>query len=117
MTISQYKKASALIAETIESLGSSPRKAYGIQLPPTPLQVREPDSDTAFQNRAGSEVIIQEIANPNNPNPKFRSLRPGTMTATLSTGERLDLADCRFDPGQFSDLLALIRLAEAAKMA
>lgn len=119
MTLKQYQKLAKAIANKIIELGGDPRSARHLKLVDKTIHVavRDPKkyADHPVTMNAGDHnglVSFDEISNPNNPNWKFKTLKPGSISAYDSVkGENVDLTEYRFDSRQFHYLLNAIGIA------
>lgn len=123
MTLKQYQKLAKAIADKIIELGGDPRSARHLKLvdKTAVVAVRDPKkyADHPVTMNAGDYnryVSFDEISNPNNPNWKFKTLKPGSISAYESaTCENVDLTEYRFDTRQFHELLNAISMAVIVK--
>ena len=112
MTIKQYQKFAAAIAKTIDSIGGDPCKARHLKFSTTfEVGARDPKlrKEKPTDMTSGDEnavLVFDTISNPNNPNPKFRTLKPGSVSLYNSeTKQNVDASDYHFDSAQFADLI------------
>ena len=112
MTIKQYQTLAKTIATKIESLGGNPRTIRKLKLNGgTSILVRNPKlyGDKPLTCRACESndiLMFDTISNPNNPNYKFKTLKPGSMSVYNSeTHVNVDITDYNFDSSQFSSLI------------
>ena len=123
MTLKQYQKLAKAIADKIIELGGDPRSTRHLKLvgKPVDVAVRDPKkyADHPVTMDAGDHngwVSFDELSNPNNPNWKFKTIKPGSISAYDSAkGENVDLTEYRFDTHQFHDLLNAISMATVVK--
>lgn len=116
MTIKQYQKLSKTIATKIETdLGGSPNHVRHIAFGGgVTICARDPkkyaDTPTTFESgESNVSIEFDTLSNPNNPNYKFRTLKPGSISAFNSgTNKNVDLTEYNFDTAQFKELLELI---------
>lgn len=114
MTIKQYQKIASTIANKITNLGGNPLKVqYLKSISIFEVGARDPkDKNRALTIESGDENAIikfNRISNPNNPNPKFRTLKPGSMSLfNTETKINIDPSDYHFDSAQFADLMDAI---------
>ena len=58
----------------------------------------------------GEIIKFNSISNPNNPNARFKTLKPGSISLyDKETGINVDASDFNFDSSQFADLLDAIQ--------
>ena len=123
MTLKQYQRLAKAIADKIIELGGDPRSARRLKLVDKTVDaaVRNPkkyaDHPVTMDACDHNELIsFDEISNPNNPNWKFKTLKPGSISAYNSVkGENVDLTEYRFDTCQFHYLLNAIGMATVVK--
>ena len=115
MTIKQYQKLAAAVAKTIEDLGGDVNRVRNLKFPtPFEVGVRNPsiakDKPVTIESGDGNAIIaFDTISNPNNPNAKFRTLKPGSMSLFNSeTRQNVDASDFNYDSAQFADLISAI---------
>ena len=116
MTLKQYKKLAKTIAEKITNdLGGNPMRVRNLQFDGgVTVCARDPkkyhDEPTSLKSGNGNTVIeFDTLSNPNNPNYKFCTLKPGSISAyNTSTHVNVDLTDYRFDTTQFKELIETI---------
>jgi hypothetical protein len=115
MTIKQYQKLAQVIAKKIETLDGSIDKVRYLKAKVTTFEIgaRDPKKDDRLSIEAGdSNVVIKfnSISNPNNPNARFRTLKPGSISLyDKDTDTNVDASDFNFDSSQFADLLDAIQ--------
>lgn len=117
MTIKQYQTVAKTIASKIEELGGNPLKTKYLKLPTSlSINIRDPkkyaNTPTTFESgESNAKIEFDTISNPNNPNYKYRTLKPGSMSFYNSqTHVNVDITDFNFDSAQFADLIELIKL-------
>lgn len=115
MTIKQYQTLAKTIADKIIELGGSPQTVRCLSFPGgATAYVRDPKTykarpTTCRSGDSNCTLEFDSISNPNNPNYKFRTLKPGSMSAYNSaTHTNVDITEYNFDTTQFADLVALI---------
>lgn len=115
MTIKQYQKVAANIAKTIESLGGDPNQVRSLKFASKfEVGARNPKlyKENPVTMTSGDEnvvIVFDTISNPNNPNCKFRTLKPGSISLFNSeTRQNVDASDFNFDSAQFADLMDAI---------
>ena len=115
MTIKQYQKLATIVAKTIESIGGDANKVRNLKSSiPFKISVRNPnlakDKPITIKSGDGNAIIeFDTISNPNNPNAKFRTLKPGSMSLFNSeTRQNVDASDFNYDSAQFADLICAI---------
>ena len=115
MTIKQYQKLAQIIAKKIESLDGSVDKVRYLKAQTITFEIgaRDPKKSDNLSIEAGdSNAIIKfnSISNPNNPNSRFKTLKPGSISLyDKETGINVDASDFNFDSSQFADLLDAIQ--------
>jgi hypothetical protein len=115
MTIKQYQKLAQIIAKKIESLDGSVDKVRYLKTQTITFEIgaRDPKKSDNLSIEAGdSNAIIKfnSISNPNNPNARFKTLKPGSISLyDKETGINVDASDFNFDSSQFADLLDAIQ--------
>ena len=115
MTIKQYQKLAQIIAKKIESLDGSVDKVRYLKAQTLTFEIgtRDPKKSDSLSIEAGdSNAIIKfnSISNPNNPNARFRTLKPGSISLSdKETGMNVDASDFNFDSSQCADLLDAIQ--------
>lgn len=114
MTIKQYQKIAAIIAKKITNLGGDPLRVRNLKATSIfEVGARNPkNKERQLTMESGDEnavITFNRISNPNNPNPNFRTLKPGSMSLyNTETRVNIDPSDYRFDSAQFSDLVLAI---------
>ena len=115
MTIKQYQKLAKTIADKITELSGDPNYARNIECSTEVIiTVRDPkkygDAPVGMTSGNGNTTLsFNTLSNPNNPNYKYKTLKPGSMSAYNSqTGVNVDITDYNFDSAQFSSLLNAI---------
>ena len=115
MTLKQYQTLAKTIANKIESLGGNPQKVRHLKAPINYyVDVRDPkmygDKPCSYESgKSNVEVKFDIVSNPNNPNYKFKTLKPGSMSFYSSeTQTNVDISDFNFDSTQFADLVEII---------
>ena len=116
MTIKQYQKLAKVVASQIENLGGNPRTARILKYEGgVTVDVRDPktykDRPVTFESGDSNlDIEFDTISNPNNPNYKFKTLKPGSMSVYNSkTDVNHDITEYNFDSSQFMLLIDLIR--------
>ena len=118
MTIKQYKKIAATIANKIIELGGDPAKVRHLKSISTfEVGARDPknkDRQLTFESGDENMVIYFDcISNPNNPNYKFKTLKPGSISLYDSKNDvNVDPTEYNFDSAQFADLMDAIGTAQ-----
>ena len=115
MTIKQYQNVAKAIATKIEELGGNPNHVRHLHINgATSIKIRDPkqynNQPTSITSGDGNVVIeFDTLSNPNNPNYKFRTLKPGSMSVYNSeTGINVDITEYNFDSAQFADFIDAI---------
>ena len=115
MTLKQYKTLAKAIASKITYLGGNPQRVRHLKAPVNYfINTRDPkaynDKPCSYvSGESNVEVKFDMISNPNNPNYKFKTLKPGSMSAYSSeTKTNVDITDFNFDSAQFADLIEII---------
>lgn len=117
MTIKQYQKLAATIANKIIELGGNPRNVRHLTTTTSYICVVEARDPKQYANvpcsyESGNhnvEIKFNIISNPNNPNYKYRTLKPGSMSMYDSKSNvNVDITDYNFDSVQFSNLICYI---------
>lgn len=115
MTINQYKKLASTIAKRIADLEGDPNRVKYLKCKHSMFEIgaRNPkDRSVQLTINSGDEncvITFNSVSNPNNPNYKFRTLKPGSIS--LYNGEthtNVDATEYNFDSAQFSDLIMAI---------
>ena len=116
MTIKQYQKLAQIIATQIENLGGNPRTTRTLKYEGgVTIDARNPktykDRPVTFESGDSNfDLEFDTISNPNNPNYKFKTLKPGSMSVYDSkTDVNHDITEYNFDTAQFMTLAELIR--------
>lgn len=116
MTIKQYQTLAKTIASKIKELGGNPQRVRSLEFPDgMTVSVRDPkqcvDNPTTFKSGESNATIkFDTISNPNNPNYKFRTLKPGSMSFYNSqTNVNVDITKYNFDTAQFAVLLEMLK--------
>lgn len=116
MTIKQYQTVAKTIASKIEELGGNPQRVRSLRLNGgMTIHVRDPkkyaDAPTTFESgKSNAAIEFDTISNPNNPNYKFKTLKPGSMSLYNSqTHVNADIAEYNFDTAQFAGLLEMLK--------
>ena len=116
MTIKQYQTVAKTIASKIEELGGNPARVRNLRFPGgVTICTRDPkkyaDNPTTFESGERNATIqFATISNPNNPNCKFRTLKPGSMSFYNSqTNVNVDISDYNFDTAQFAFLIEMLK--------
>ena len=115
MTIKQYQKLAQIIAKKIESLDGSIDKVRYLKSKHMTFDIgaRDPKKSSGLSIKAGDSnaiITFNSISNPNNPNARFRTLKPGSISLYNSeTGTNVDASDFNFDSYQFADLIDVIK--------
>lgn len=116
MTIKQYQTVAKTIASKIEELGGNPARVRNLRFPGgVTICTRDPkkyaDNPTTFESGESNAAIeFDTISNPNNPNYKFRTLKPGSMSFyNLQTNVNVDISDYNFDTAQFAFLIEMLK--------
>lgn len=119
MTIKQYQTVAKTIASKIEELGGNPARVRNLRFNGgVTIHVRDPkkyaDNPTTFESGESNATIeFDIISNPNNPNYKFRTLKPGSMSLYNSqTNVNADISEYNFDTYQFAYLIAMIKKSD-----
>jgi len=118
MTIKQYKKIAATIANRIIELGGDPAKVRNLKAISTfEVGARDPkNKDRRLTLESGDEnmvIYFDCISNPNNPNYKFKTLKPGSISLYDSKNDvNVDPTEYNFDSAQFADLMDAIRTSQ-----
>ena len=113
MTIKQYQTVAKAIASKIEELGGNPYFVHHLHANDVvSIKVRDPKQyiPTSISSGDGNAVVeFDTLSNPNNPNYKFNTLKPGSMSAYNSTNNvNVDITNYNFDSAQFADLIDAI---------
>lgn len=116
MTIKQYQTLAKTIASKIEKLGGNPRTVRNLHIIGTggTIFARDPkkynDKPCSYvSGETNVTIAFDTISNPNNPNYKFRTLKPGSISFYDSkTNVNADLSDYNFDTAQFADMIEYI---------
>lgn len=115
MTIKQYQTVAKTIANKINDLGGNPANVRNLKFPSKfTIGARNPKMykgmPCTFESGDGNvEISFDAISNPNNPNYKFRTLKPGSMSAYDSEANvNVDLSEFNYDSAQFADLIDAI---------
>lgn len=115
MTIKQYQKLAATIANIIIKNNEDVNKVKHLKSSfAYEMHVRNPklnkDKPINFVSRNSNDIIrFDTISNPNNPNCRYRTLKPGSISFYDSSANvNIDLSNYNFDSAQFSDLIYLI---------
>lgn len=115
MTIKQYQTLAKAIANRIIELGGNPRRVKHLGLDSSiALPVRDPhmysDASSSYESGISNAIVeCDRLSNPNNPNYKFRTLKPGSMSAYNSKSHvNVDLSDYNFDSAQFAKLVSIV---------
>ena len=116
MTIKQYQTVAKTIASKIEELGGNPQRVRSLRFNGgVTICARDPkkyaDAPTTFESGESNAAIeFDTISNPNNPNYKFKTLKPGSMSLYNSqTHVNVDIAEYNFDTAQFAELLEMLK--------
>lgn len=116
MTIKQYQTVAKTIASKIEELGGNPQRVRNLRFDGgVTVCARDPkkygDTPTTFESGESNAAIeFDTISNPNNPNYKFRTLKPGSMSLYNSqTHANADITEYNFDTAQFAELLEMLK--------
>ena len=111
MTIKQFQTLAKAVASKIEELGGDPNYTRHLNFcGGVTIDARDPkqydDAPTTYESGSSNTAIeFDTISNPNNPNYKFRTLKPGSMSFYNSrTGVNVDITDYNFDSCQFAAL-------------
>jgi len=115
MTIKQYQTLAKTIASKIEALGGNVNRTRNLKFEGgVTIGARDPKNynDVPVTFKSGESNVALEfdtISNPNNPNWKFRTLKPGSISAYNSkTNANVDLTEYNFDSSQFAELIGLV---------
>lgn len=115
MTIKQYQTLAKTIANKIISLNENPHVVRYLRFPGgVTVCLRDPKAYdvapvTCKSGDSNCALEFDTISNPNNPNYKFRTLKPGSMSVYNSTAHRnVDITEYNFDTAQFADLISLV---------
>jgi hypothetical protein len=115
MTINQYKKLASTIAKRIIALEGNPDRVKYLKCKQSTFEVgaRNPkDKSVQLTINSGDEncvITFNSVSNPNNPNYKFRTLKPGSISLyDNETHINVDATEYNFDSAQFSDLIMAI---------
>ena len=115
MTIRQYQTLAKAVADKIIELGGDPQRVRNLRNDTLQtLQARDAkkygDEPCSYASGSSNATVeFDTISNPNNPNYKFRTLKPGSMSAYSSLAHvNVDLAEYNFDSAQFAKLLDAI---------
>ena len=118
MTIKQYQTVAKTIASKIEELGGDPARVRNLRLingGDATINARDPkkyaDNPTTFESGESNATIeFDTISNPNNPNYKFKTLKPGSMSLYNSqTNVNVDISEYNFDTAQFAILIEMLK--------
>lgn len=118
MTIKQYQTIAKTIASKIEELGGNPTKVRNLRLingKDAAIAVRDPrmyviKSTTLEHGSNNTTIEFDTVSNPNNPNYKFRTLKPGSMSFYNSqTNMNADITEYNFDTFQFAALIEILK--------
>lgn len=116
MTIKQYQTLAKTIASKIIGLNGNPHIVRYLRFPGgVTICARDPksykDDPVTFESGDSNCTIeFDTISNPNNPNYKFRTLKPGSMSAYNSaTHTNVDITEYNFDTTQFAELIGLVK--------
>ena len=121
MTIKQYQALAKTIASKIEELGGNPIRVRNLRLingGDVVINARDPKkyvvNPTTFKSGESNAILeFDTISNPNNPNYKFRTLKPGSMSLYNSqTNVNVDISEYNFDTYQFAYLIAMIKKSD-----
>lgn len=117
MTINQYKKLASTIAKRIIELEGNPNRVKYLKCKHSLFEVgaRNPkDKSVQLTINSGDEnfmITFNSVSNPNNPNYKFRTLKPGSISLYNSeTHTNVDATEYNFDSFQFSNLITIIEM-------
>ena len=115
MTIRQYQTLAKAVADKIISLSGDPLRVRNLKNDALQtLQARDAkkygDEPCSYESGSSNATIeFDTISNPNNPNYKFRTLKPGSMSAYNSQAHlNVDITEYNFDSAQFAKLLDAI---------
>ena len=116
MTIKQYQTVAKTIASKIEELGGNPQRVRNLRFNGgVTICARDPkkygDAPTTCRSGDSNAAIeFDTISNPNNPNYKFRTLKPGSMSLYNSqTHVNVDITEYNFDTAQFAEILEMLK--------
>lgn len=114
MTINQYQRLSKTIADKIIELGGDPNHIRHLNANvAAKIDVRDPSKDSELSITSGESnetITFDVLSNPNNPNYKFRTLKPGSISAFDSIYQvNVDLAKYNFDSAQFKNLIEVVK--------
>ena len=115
MTIRQYQTLAKAVADKIIELGGDPQRVRNLKNGTLQtLQARDAkkygDEPCSYASGSSNATVeFDTMSNPNNPNYKFRTLKPGSMSAYSSLAHvNVDLAEYNFDSAQFAKLLSAV---------
>lgn len=115
MTIKQYQTIAKTVASKINELGGNPQRVRSLEFPDgVTINIRDPkqydDVPTTYTSGDSNAVVeFDTISNPNNPNYKFRTLKPGSMSFYNSkTKVNVDISEYNFDSTQFAKLVEML---------
>ena len=114
MTINQYQRLSKAIADRIIELGGNPHHVRHLTCNNTiKCEARDPHSEDELSITSGetnATLTFDVLSNPNNPNYKFRTLKPGSISAFDSIYQvNVDATKYNFDSAQFKKLIDVVK--------
>lgn len=116
MTIKQFQTLAKTVASKIEELGGDPKRARNLGFSGgVTIDARDPKQydaapTTCESGSSNTAIEFDTISNPNNPNYKFKTLKPGSMSFYNSqTNVNVDITDYSFDSAQFAKLLEMVK--------
>ena len=119
MTIKQYQKLAKTIASKIEELSGDPNKVRNLKCNSIAIvRARDPkqyaDMPSTFEkDESNIDIVFDTVSNPNNPNYKFKTLKPGSMSFYNSQmNVNFDITEYNFDTPQFADLIKMINQSD-----